>query len=65
MILREILDFTIDTVAGLVGNDQVTEALKLVLPHVIELAEVDRLDARARAEVQAAIDSTLRTAGLV
>lgn len=65
MILRQILDFAIDYIGDAVDNTRVTEALKMVTPHIVELAELDRFDAVARGRLQAKIDDTLRAARLI
>jgi hypothetical protein len=64
-ILRQVLEFAIDYIGDQVDNARVTEGLKLVLPQVIELTEIDRFDAQARAHLQAKIDDTLRAAHLI
>lgn len=65
MIIREALEFAIDYLSERLESDRLAEGMKLVLPHVLELANVDRFDAQARAHVQAKIDDTLRAAHLI
>lgn len=50
---------------GKLGDVVPTVVIGLILPHVMQLAELDRYDARGRAEIQASIDDALRSIGAI
>ena len=65
MLLKQILEFGLGYVTDLVDNDLAETAIRLVVPQLMELADIEQFDAQARAQVQAKIDDVLREARLI
>lgn len=54
------LEFAVDFVAQRVPSELLATALRIALPRLADLADLDRWDAEARALVMARIDTALR-----
>lgn len=65
MGLEHAAEWLIGYLNGKVGEVVPVAVLGLIMPQLLKLANIDRADARARAEVQAAIDEALRKVGAI